>query len=74
MNINNYNNDKIIVNATANSVILTHSGVSKMETTAAGVNILGAIYVNGSEFTGGGGGAAVQAYKQELTKSVYRLH
>lgn len=56
MNINNYNNDKIIVNATANSVILTHSGVNKMETTAAGVNITGAIYVNGSEFTGGGGG------------------
>lgn len=55
MNITNRNNDKIFINASANSVVLTHSGVTKLETTTAGVNILGAIYVNGSEFTGGGG-------------------
>lgn len=68
MNINNYNNDKIIVNATANSVILTHSGVNKIETTAAGVNITGAIYVNGSEFTGGGGGSEGSSLQSRSSK------
>lgn len=54
MNIKNFNGDQIIIGANANSVILEHNGVNKLETTAAGVNITGAIYVNGAVFEGGG--------------------
>ena len=58
MNIKNFNGDQIIIGANANSVILEHNGVNKLETTAAGVNITGAIYVNGAVFEGGGGGSS----------------
>lgn len=58
MNIKNFNGDQIIIGANANSVILEHNGVNKLETTAAGVNITGAIYVNGAVFEGGEGGSS----------------
>lgn len=58
MNIKNYNGEKIIIGADASSVVLEYNGLNKIETTTAGVNITGAIYVNGSEFTGGGEGGS----------------
>lgn len=61
MNIKNYNGEKIIIGADASSVVLEYNGLNKIETTTAGVNITGAIYVNGSEFTGGGGDSYANA-------------
>lgn len=61
MNIKNYNGEKIIIGADASSVVLEYNGLNKIETTTAGVNITGAIYVNGSEFTGGEGGSYANA-------------
>tara|TARA_B110000977_G_scaffold73818_1_gene99883 strand:+ start:14121 stop:14921 length:801 start_codon:yes stop_codon:yes gene_type:complete len=53
--ITNHQDGNLIVDAVANSVILQHSSVTKLETLETGVNITGALTVNNSPVVGGGG-------------------
>jgi hypothetical protein len=53
--ITNHQDGNLIIDAVANSVILQHSSVTKLETLETGVNITGALTVNNSPVVGGGG-------------------
>lgn len=74
MNLKNYNGDKIIIGAKANSVVLEHNGVNKLETTTAGVTITGAIgATNDLTLTSSSGNIVVNTSIVPDTDVVYDL-
>jgi len=78
-NIINRNDEKLVIDSVANSVVITHSGTPKLETSASGITVTGEVAAtsfvgDGSGLTnvpgGGGGGGYTRSSKVGTTATL----